>query len=75
MILLNTKHKKHVKLGTSWKDLLECVCVQFLIVPGEKTFGLKRISNMVSLKEPTVLQAARTALVPRESPVKIEIFM
>ncbi|TNN54976.1 hypothetical protein EYF80_034844 [Liparis tanakae] len=34
----------------------------------EKTLGLKRISKMMSLTEPTALQAARTASGARESP-------
>lgn len=44
------------------------VSVAFLIVPGEKTLTLNRISKMMSLTEPTSLHAARTAFVPRESP-------
>lgn len=45
------------------------------MVPGEKTFGLKRISKMVSLIDPTSLQAARTASVARESPKKLKTFV
>lgn len=52
------------------KDVFECVCLVFL--PGEKTLGLKRISKMMLLTEPTSLQAARTALVDRESPAIIQ---
>lgn len=40
-----------------------------IYLPGEKTEGLKRISKIMSLIEPTSLQAALTASVPRESPV------
>lgn len=48
------------------KVVLSCH-VQYL--PGEKTLGFKRISKMMSLTEPTSLQASLTASVPRESPV------
>lgn len=41
-------------------------------IPGVKIFGLKRISKMMSLTEPTSLHAARTASVDRESPEKKE---
>lgn len=40
-----------------------------MYLPGEKTLGLKRISKIMSLTEPTSLQASLTASVPRESPV------
>lgn len=45
------------------------------MVPGEKTLGLKRISKIMSLTEPTSLQAARTASVARESPASIQTFV
>ena len=43
----------------------------FIMVPGAKMFELKRISKMMLLTEPTSSQAARTALVARESPGNI----
>lgn len=47
-------------------------CLWFFCIPGQKTLGLKRISKMMSLIEPTSLQAARTALVARESAERIK---
>ena len=37
-------------------------------LPGENMLGLKRISKIMSLTEPTALQASLTALVALESP-------
>ena len=50
--------------------MCECVFVDIgaVMLPGEKTLELKRISKMMSLTEPTSLQAALTASVARESP-------
>ena len=73
-LLLNTKHKKPVILCSSRRFDCVCVCVCLsalvlsVMLPGEKTLELKRISKMMSLTEPTSLQAARTASVARESP-------
>lgn len=45
------------------------------MVPGDKTFGFKRISKMVSLSDPTSLHAARTASVALESPRRLKTFV
>lgn len=53
--------------------ILTLQVVVFQSVPGEKMFGLKRISKIISLTEPTSLQASRTALLARESPASTKI--
>lgn len=45
------------------------------MLPGEKMLEFRRISKMMSLTEPTSLQAVRTAFVDRESAVSIQAFV
>lgn len=59
-------------------DWLSCVFVSLSVnakldcIPGEKTFGLNRISKIISLTDPTSLHAARTASAARESSARIK---